>query len=56
MYKQAFDLTTGICLSAPDKALGTWEVAVTDGHVFVGAQVSEESPARDAVAGLARAG
>lgn len=56
MYKQAFDLRTGRCLSDPDKALGTWEVVVDDALVFVGAQLSEEAPVRHAEAGLAKAG
>lgn len=56
MYKQAFDLRTGVCLSDPAKALGTWAVAVLDGRVFVGSQVTQEAPVRNAEAGLARAG
>ena len=36
MYKQAFDLTTGRCLSQPGFALDTWPVAVTDGWVEIG--------------------
>lgn len=56
MYKQAFDLRTGVCLSDPEKALGTWAVAVLDGRVFVGSQVSGEAPARAGVERLARAG
>ena len=46
MYKQAFDLRTGVCLSDPAKALGTWAVAVLDGRVFVGSQVTDEAPLR----------
>ncbi|HSO69104.1 MAG TPA: nitrite reductase small subunit NirD [Arachnia sp.] len=56
MYKQAFDLRTGSCLADAEKALGTWEVTVLDGRVYVGAQVSEEAPARAGVERLARAG
>ncbi|SDY51859.1 nitrite reductase small subunit NirD [Tessaracoccus flavus] len=56
MYKQAFDLRTGVCLSDPGKALGTWEVTVLDGRVFVGEQLSAEAPLRHAEAGLAKAG
>ena len=46
MYKQAFDLRTGVCLSDPAKALGTGAVAVLDGRVFVGSQVTDEAPLR----------
>ena len=46
MYKQAFDLRTGVCLSDPEKALGTWAVAVLDGRVFVGSRVTDEAPLR----------
>ena len=46
MHKQAFDLRTGVCLSDPAKALGTWAVAVLDGRVFVGSQVTDEAPLR----------
>ncbi len=56
MYKQAFDLRTGVCLSDPAKALGTWAVAVLDGRVFVGSQVTDEAPLRRPEEGLARAG
>ena len=55
MYKQAYDLRTGRCLSDADVALGTWEVAVADGQVFVGAQVAPESPRREVASALARA-
>ena len=56
MYKQAFDPRTGVCLSDPTKALGTWAVAVLDGRVFIGSQVTEEAPLRRPAEGLARAG
>ncbi len=56
MYKQAFDLRTGVCLSDPDKALGTWDVLVVDGRVSVGAQLTDEAPLRHADVRLARAG
>ncbi|MBB1511824.1 nitrite reductase small subunit NirD [Tessaracoccus sp. MC1627] len=56
MYKQAFDLRSGVCLSDPAAALGTWEVTVLDGRVYVGGQVTCESPARRSDAPLARAG
>ncbi|WP_169582326.1 MULTISPECIES: nitrite reductase small subunit NirD [Microbacterium] len=38
MYKQVFDLRTGICLDTQGKqpaALGVWPVAVRDGEVLV---------------------
>jgi nitrite reductase (NADH) small subunit len=38
MYKQVFDLRTGVCLDAQGKeplALRVWPVAVEDGHVLV---------------------
>ncbi|RKS80250.1 nitrite reductase (NADH) small subunit [Motilibacter peucedani] len=35
MHKQAFDLRSGICLDAPDTALPTYPVRVTDGVVEV---------------------
>ena len=50
MYKQAFDLRTGECLTDSDAALGSWHVAVVDGHVHVGVRVSPERPPRDASA------
>lgn len=46
MYKQAFDLRTGECLTDADAALGTWDVAVVNGYVHVGAPVSAERPRR----------
>ena len=46
MYKQAFDLRTGTCLTDADAALGAWEVSVVDGYVYVGDQVSPERPRR----------
>lgn len=55
MYKQAFDLRSGECLSDADVALGSWETAVLDGRVFVGAQVGAESPSREAEVWLAEA-
>jgi nitrite reductase (NADH) small subunit len=37
MYKQAYDLRTGACLSDPDgPGLGSWRVEVVDGLVVVG--------------------
>ena len=44
MYKQAFDLRTGLSLGDVPAALGTWEVAVRDGDVFVGRQTSSAAP------------
>ncbi len=44
MYKQAFALGTGVCLSDPDRALGTWEVSVVDGWVRIGDRLTEGTP------------
>lgn len=44
MYKQAFDLRTGRSLGDIPAALGTWDVTVRDGEVFVGAQVALAQP------------
>ena len=44
MYKQAFDLRTGLSLGDVPAALGTWEVAVRDGDVYVGRQTSSAIP------------
>ena len=35
MYKQAYDVRTGACLSDPAVVLPTWEVLVRDGRVLV---------------------
>lgn len=43
MYKQAFDLRDGRCLSDPGVRLGSWRVEVAQGHVGIGEQLS--SPA-----------
>lgn len=56
MYKHAFDLRTGRCLSDSGMGLGTWEVAVEDAVVRIGAQPTGEALARDAGAELARVG
>lgn len=56
MYKHAFDLRSSVCLSDADAALGSWEVAVVDGRVFVGDQSSPERPRLGVDAGLARVG
>lgn len=45
MYKQAFDLRTGLSLGDVPAALGTWEVTVAEGQVLVGGQSSPPSPA-----------
>lgn len=55
MYKQAFDLRTGLCLSDAGVALGSWEVSVVAGRILVGAQVVPEAPRRGVEAPLARA-
>jgi len=36
VYKQAFDLRTGVCLDDPDVSVPTYPVRVTDGAVEVG--------------------
>jgi nitrite reductase (NADH) small subunit len=36
MYKQAFDLRTGVCLDEPDVAVGVYPVRVVDEWVQVG--------------------
>lgn len=35
MYKQAFDVRTGVCLTDPAVALATWPVQVCEGRVCV---------------------
>ena len=55
MYKQAYDLRTGVCTSDAGAALGAWRVAVLNGHVHVGEQVVPEAPLRPVPATLARA-
>lgn len=37
MYKQPFDLRTGLCVNDPNVGLGSWDVEVVDGRVVVGA-------------------
>lgn len=36
MFKQAFDLRTGVCLSDRTISLGSWPVRVVDGQVEIG--------------------
>jgi nitrite reductase (NADH) small subunit len=36
MYKQAFDLRTGVCVDAPDVAVPSYPARVVDGWVQVG--------------------
>ena len=36
VYKEAFDLATGVCLDDPDVSVPTYPVRVTDGMVEVG--------------------
>lgn len=55
MYKQAYDLETGVCTTDAGAALGAWRVTVRDGHVHVGEQVVAEAPPRLVRAALARA-
>lgn len=43
MYKQAFDLRTGVCLGEDTVCLGSWEVHVCDGRVLVGAMTRRPS-------------
>ena len=43
MYKQAFDLRTGLCVSDPSVCLGSWAVEVRDGRVVVGAMTRASS-------------
>lgn len=35
VYKQSFDLLTGVCLDDPDVALDTYEARIVDGRVEV---------------------
>lgn len=35
MYKQAFDLATGRCVSDPDVSVGVWEVEERDGMIVL---------------------
>ncbi|MFP5416715.1 MAG: nitrite reductase small subunit NirD [Actinomycetes bacterium] len=46
MYKQPFDLRTGDCVTDAGVSLGSWDVAVVDGYVHVGAQLTPERPGR----------
>lgn len=36
IYKQRFDLATGVCLDDPAVTLGSWEVRSRDGFVEIG--------------------
>jgi len=36
VYKQSFDLRTGVCLDDPDVSVPTFPVRVVDGRVWVG--------------------
>lgn len=44
MYKQAFDVRTGACLTDPAVSLATWPVLVRDGRVLVGGTASPAAP------------
>jgi nitrite reductase (NADH) small subunit len=44
VYKQTFDLRTGVCLDDESATLGVWEVRVMDGVVQVRAGVSGTDP------------
>jgi len=44
MYKQAFDLRTGLSLGEARAALGSWDVQVREGIVVVGPQVVAATP------------
>jgi len=35
IYKQSFDLRTGVCLDDPSVSIAVWEVRVRDGRVEV---------------------
>ncbi|XVX19849.1 nitrite reductase small subunit NirD [Actinomycetota bacterium] len=43
LYKEAYDLRTGVCVTDPAVRLGAWQVRVADGVVEVGPPVSAES-------------
>lgn len=44
MYKQAFDVRTGVCLSDRALALPTWHVLVRQGRVLVSATPADGTP------------
>lgn len=44
VYKQTFDLRTGVCLDDDSAALGVWETRVNDGVVEVRADGSGDDP------------
>jgi len=44
VYKQTFDLRTGVCLDDESGALGIWEVRVSQGVVEVRTSDSETEP------------
>lgn len=41
LFKEAYDVRNGRCVSRPDLALGSWAVRVTDGRVLIGEKRSE---------------
>jgi nitrite reductase (NADH) small subunit len=43
VFKQAFDLRTGVCLDDESAALGVWDIRVVDGVVEVKAREHVES-------------
>ena len=58
MYKQAFDVRTGLCVTEPEVGLGSWAVEVIDGRVVVGAMTrppSGPAPSVEAEPALERA-
>lgn len=50
MYKQAFDLRTGVSLSDPEVSLGSWSAWCANDQVFVGDCVADELPRREVLA------
>lgn len=44
IYKEAFDLRTGICLDKPEVSIPAYEVEVREGVVYVGAAKAAPAP------------
>ena len=51
MYKQVFDLASGVCLTEPEVRLPVWRTRIEEGHVYVDPRpVSTGEPAAPAAA------
>lgn len=54
MYKQVFDLATGVCLTEPDLRLPVWHTRIVEAFVYVSTQpVLTDGPVQASAAGAA---